>query len=383
MIVDEIATLCADFEAEYWREMDRQGAFPTEFVAAIADQGWMGAIIPEEYGGAGLGTVEAAMILEEITASGAGFGGSMSVHGSMFITPLLIEYASEEIKRSVLPEIAHGESLLECFALTEPESGFDSTAMSTTAERVGDHYLVNGQKVWISALHGSDYMVLVARTSSLEEIDRKTDGISLFLVDIDDGLEQGTIETAEIEKNIRSVPPSYEVWFEDLEVPASNLIGTEGDGFYHVLDGLNQERVLIAAECVGLARVALETAVEYAKEREVFGRPIGKNQAIQHPLAEAHLRTNSARTTTYDAARALERGDDDGEAANSATYMSREAATMATDVAVQTHGGWGVAVEYDVERWWRESRLARLGPVSDEMVLNHIGEHVLDLPRSY
>jgi len=383
LIQNEVQNICSEFGSEYWQAQDRKAEYPTEFADAIAEHGYLGTVIPEEYGGVGMDTLEAAIVLEEIAASGAGFNGAMAVHGAMFIPRSIISYGSEEMKETYLPKFASGEEVLQCFSLTEPDAGFDSTNITTRAERDGDRYIVNGQKTWTSRIHASDYMVLVARTTPREEVEKKTHGVSLFLVDIEDAKEQDAIQTQKIEKNIRSAVPSYEVWLEDLEVPAENLIGTEDEGFYHVLDGLNEERVVIAAEACGLARVAIDRAVEYGKERKVFDRPIGQNQAIQHPLAEAHARTVSAQNITYQAARAFKEGRDVGAAANIAAYMAREAASEATDAAIQTHGGYGVAVEYDVERFYREARLTHIAPVSDEMILNYIGEHVLGLPRSY
>ena len=383
LIRREIESICAEFDDEYWRARDREAEYPMDFVETLGEGGWLGTVIPEAYGGAGLDTLEAAIILEEVTASGAGINGAMACHGAMFIPRSIINYGDEAMKERVLPELASGEKLLQCFSLTEPNAGFDSTSISTFAEREGDEYVVNGQKVWTSRYHASDYMVLVARTTPRDEVEKATEGISLFLVDLDDADAQGAVETEEIEKNIRAAVPSYEVWFEDLRIPAENLIGEEGEGFYQVLDGLNEERVVIAAECVGLARVAIDRAVDYANEREVFDRPIGKNQAIQHPLADAYARMTSARNLTYQAARAFKAGRDVGESANVASYMAREAASEATDAAVQTHGGYGIAVEYDVERFYREARMTRIAPISDEMILNYVGEHVLGLPRSY
>lgn len=383
LIRKEVRNLCEGYGDEYWRKKDREAKYPMDFVQDIGEHGWLGTVIPEEYGGAGLDTLEAAIILEEISASGGGFNGAMSVHGAMFIPRSIINYGSEEMKEEYLPQLASGEQLLQCFALTEPNAGFDSTAISTQAVRDGDVYVVNGQKTWTSRLHASDYMVLVARTTPFDEVENKTDGISLFLVDIADAKAQDAIDAEEIEKNVRPAVPSYEVWLEDLEIPAENLIGEEGNGFKQVLDGLNEERIVIAAESIGLARAAIDKATDYAVEREVFGRPVGKNQAIQHPLADAYARMTSARNITYQSAKAFKRGEDAGEAANIAAYMAREAAAEATDNAVQTHGGYGVAVEYDVERYYRDARLARIAPISDEMILNYISEHVLDLPRSY
>lgn len=383
LIRSEIENVCSEFDGEYWREHDRNAEYPMDFVKTLGEYGWLGTVIPEEYGGAGLDTLEAALILEEITANGAGFNGAMACHGAMFIPRSIINYGSDEMKADLLPMLASGEQLMQCFALTEPNAGFDSTAITTFARKEDDAYVVNGQKTWCSRLHASDWMVLVARTTPRDEIERKTQGMSLFLVDIEDAKEQGAIDAEEIEKNIRAAVPSYEVWFEDLEIPTSHLIGEEGNGFYQVMDGLNEERVVIAAETVGLARVAIDRAVAYANEREVFNRQIGKNQAIQHPLADAYARMTGARNLTYQAARAFKEGRDVGEAANVAAYMAREAASEATDTAVQTHGGYGVAVEYDVERYWREARLTHIAPISDEMILNYLAEHVLGLPRSY
>jgi acyl-CoA dehydrogenase len=383
LIRKEVQNICSDFDNEYWREHDRDAKYPMDFVQELGDHGWLGTVIPKKYGGAGLDTLEAAIILEEIAASGAGFNGAMACHGAMFIPRSIINYGSKWMREDLLPRLANGEDLMQCFALTEPNAGFDSTSITTAADREGDTYVINGQKTWCSRIHASDWMVLVARTTPKDEVDKKTDGISLFLVDIKDAEDQGAIDAEEIEKNIRAAVPSYEVWFEGLEIPAKHLIGEEDRGFHQVMDGLNEERVVIAAEAVGLARVAIDQAVDYASEREVFDRPVGKNQAIQHPLADAYARMTSARNITYQAARAFKEGRDVGEAANIAAYMAREAASEATDSAVQTHGGYGVATEYDVERFYREARLARIAPVSDEMILNYIGEHVLDLPRSY
>ena len=383
LIRSEVQNICSEFENEYWREQDRKAEYPMEFVQTLGEYGWLGTVIPEEYGGAGLDTLEASLVLEEIAASGAGFNGAMACHGAMFIPRSIINYGSAEMKEEILPKLASGEELMQCFALTEPNAGYESTAITTRAEREGENYVINGQKTWCSRLHASDWMVLVARTTPLDEVSKKTDGLSLFLVDIEDAKAQGAIDADEIEKNIRAAVPSYEVWFEDLEIPAENMIGTEDEGFYQVMDGLNEERVVIAAEAIGLARTAIDRAVEYANEREVFERQIGKNQAIQHPLADAYARMMSARNITYQAARAFKEGRDVGEAANVAAYMAREAASKATDRAVQTHGGYGIAVEYDVERYYREARLTHIAPISDEMILNYLGEHVLGLPRSY
>lgn len=383
LIQREIRDLCTEFDDEYWRQRDWNHEYPTEFVDMLADHGWMGTMIPTEYNGAGLDTLEAALILEEIAASGAGTSGSTAVHGAMWIPRVILNYGTNEMRERYLPAVARGEKSLQCFALTEPNSGYESTAITTTARETGDSYVINGQKVWVSRYEASDYMVLVARTTPRDAVQRDTLGISLFFLDIEKAEEQGAIEAQTIQKNIRSACPSYEVWFEDLELPAENLIGGEDRGFYHMLDSLNEERVVLAAQTLGLGRVALDRAVDYAIEREVFDRPIGSNQAIQHPLADAHTRIQSARLMTYHAAKRLKAGDDPGEMANIANYLAGKAAEQATDAAFQTHGGWGAAMEYDVERWWREARLGRITPASDEMLLNYVAEHVLDLPRSY
>ena len=379
-----IRDLCSEFDADYWREKDAEGEYPHGFVETLADEGWLGVLVPEEYDGKGLGTEEAVVMMGEIAASGAGFSGAQTVHAAIYNSTPLVSYGSEELKAELLPQVASGEAWIQCFSLTEPEAGSEATAITTRAERDGDEYVINGRKMWTSRIDVSDYLVLAARTTPREEIDRKTEGISLFLVDIERGIDEGSIQLEEIDKTVSGVVNSYYVDYEDLRVPADRLIGEEDGGFYHVLDGLNEERLVIAAECIGLGELALERGVAYADDREVFGRPIGQNQALQHPLAAAFARLLAAKGLTYDAA--TRTGADRttvGAWANTAKYLASEAAFEAADAAVQVHGGRGVAREYDVERYFREARLTRLVPITQELALNYLGENVLDLPRSY
>lgn len=381
---DSIQEICEEFDAAYWREKDAEGEYPHEFVNRLGEEGWLGILVPEEYGGKGLGTAEAVVMMRTIAASGAGFSGAQTIHAAVYNSAPLVGYADEALKSDLLPRVANGEAWIQCFGLTEPEAGSESTAISTRAERDGKEYVVNGEKIWTSRLDVSDYMVLAARTTPLEEVSKKTQGVSLFLVDIDAAFERDQIEVEEIEKTVSNVVSSFRVRFDDLCVPAENLIGTEDEGFYHVLDGLNEERLVIAAECVGLGETAIDRGVAYANDRVVFDRPIGKNQAIQHPLAAAHARVQAAKQFVYNAA---DREDAPpktlGAWANMAKYLAAEAAFEAADAAVQTHGGRGVAREYDVERYFREARLARLVPITQELALNYVGENVLGLPRSF
>jgi acyl-CoA dehydrogenase len=299
----------------------------------------------------------------------------------------LVKYGSEEMKSEVLPDVAAGDAAIQAFGLTEPNAGSDSTSMETRAERDGDTYVVNGQKIWISRVDASDYILLMARTTPKADVEKATRGISMFLVDLADAQAQDALEMREIPKTASNAVHSFELFFEDLEIPASALVGEEGRGFYQMLDGLNEERLVIAAECIGLGELALDAGVDYANEREVFDRPIGKNQSIQHPLAEAYMNLQAAKHVTFGAARAV---DDDEESskhigarANTAKFLSAKACFEAADAAVQTHGGFGVAREYDVERYFREARLTRLVPITQQLVLNYVSENVLDLPRSY
>ena len=393
-----IRDLCSEFDDEYWRERDRTATYPREFVDRLAADGWLGMLIPEEYGGVGMSTSEAVVMMEEIAASGGGFAAPQSIHGGIYNSVPIVNYADEELKAELLPKVAAGDETIQAFGLTEPNAGSDSTAMETraeresrsgpgggtAAEREGDEYVINGEKVWISRVEESDYLVLMARTTPREEVDKRTRGISMILVDLADAYADG-LEIERIPKTASRAVHSYQLYFDDVHVPARNLIGEEGEGFYQVLDGLNEERLVIAAECLGLGETALESGIDYATEREVFGGPIGANQAIQHPLAEAYADLLAAKKVIYDAADRL--GDLDrteaGAEANVAKYLAAEAAFEAADAAVQTHGGFGVAREYDVERYLREARLTRLVPVTQQLALNYLGERVLGLPRSY
>jgi len=394
-----IRDLCSEFDDEYWRERDRTATYPQEFVDRLATDGWLGMLIPEEYGGVGMSTSEAVVMMEEIAASGGGFAAPQSIHGGIYNSVPIVTYADEELKAELLPEVAAGEETIQAFGLTEPNAGSDSTAMTTRAEREprgdadpsataadreGDEYVINGEKVWISRVEDSDYLLLMARTTPREEVDKRTRGISMILVDLEDAYADG-LEIERIPKTASRAVHSYQLYFDDVHVPTRNLIGEEGEGFYQMLDGLNEERLVIAAECLGLGETALESGIDYANEREVFGGPIGANQAIQHPLAEAYADLLAAKKVIYDAADRLDDLDrtEAGAEANVAKYLAAEAAFEAADAAVQTHGGFGVAREYDVERYMREARLTRLVPITQELALNYIGENVLDLPRSY
>ncbi|MXV63837.1 acyl-CoA dehydrogenase [Natronorubrum sp. JWXQ-INN-674] len=385
LVRSSVRDVCSDFDREYWRRRAAEGEYPHEFVDALADHGWMGILVPEEYGGAGMGTQETVVMMEEIAANGGGFSAAQAIHGGVYNTVPIVEYASEELKDELLPRVADGETSIQAFGLTEPNAGSNATAIETRAEHDGDEYVINGQKVWTSRVDVSDYIVLVARTTPLEDVEKRTRGISMFLVDLAAAHEQGALEMEAIPKSASEFVHSFELWFDDLRVPAANLIGVEGEGFSQVLDGLNEERLVIAAECLGLGRLALDRAVEYANDRHVFDRSIGSNQAIQHPLAEAYARLQAAKQLTYNAAAraASDEEVDLGAYANAAKFLAADAAYEAADAAVQTHGGFGVATEYDVERYFREARLTRLVPITQELALNYLGENVLGLPRSY
>jgi acyl-CoA dehydrogenase len=384
---DAIRGICADFDRAYWRDRDRDGEYPQAFVDALGEAGWLGITLPERYGGTGLGTAEAIVMFEEIARSGAGFSGAQTVHAAVYTAAPIVRHGNEELKERLLPGVASGETAVQTFALTEPDAGSESTAISTRAVRDGDVYRVTGEKLWTSRIDASDYMVLVARTTPRAEADRKTDGVTLLLVDLGDALQGDGMRIEEIEKTASNVVTSYRVTFDDLAVPVDNRIGAEGDGFAYVLDGLNEERLVIAAECIGLGRAAVERGVTYAADREVFGRPVGANQAVQHPLAEAHVRLGAAKCLVHSGAARADRADADraevGVHANAAKYLAADACFEAADAAVQAHGGRGVAREYDVERYLREARLTRLVPVTQELALNYLGETALGLPRSH
>jgi len=376
-IREEVRKLCAAFPANYWRELDRQRAYPSEFVAALTEAGYLAALIPEEYGGSGLPLSAAAAILEEINRSG---GNAGACHAQMYIMGTLLRHGSPEQKARYLPDIAAGHLRLQAFGVTEPGSGTDTTAIRTFARRQGDRYIVNGQKVWTSRAEHSDLMLLLARTTPGEEVAKKTQGLSVFLVDLRDAVGRGLTL-----KPIRAMVnhATTEVFFDDLEVPAENLIGSEGDGFRYILSGMNAERILIAAECVGDARWFIEKAVAYAKERRVFGRPIGQNQGIQFPIARAYAACEAAALMVQRAADLYDADAPAGAGANMAKLLASEASWQAAEMCLQTHGGFGFAEEYDVERKFRETRLYQVAPISTNLILAYLAEHVLDLPRSY
>ena len=375
---EAVRGLAAKFDDQYWSEQDENMEFPWEFYDAFAAAGWVGIAIPEEYGGAGQGIFEASLLLEEISASGAGMNGCSSMHLTIFGLNTVVKHGSEELRRQVLPGAADG-SLHDCFAVTEPDAGTDTTRITTFARREGNSYVIRGRKVWITKAGTSSKMVLIARTTPRDEVRRPTDGMSLFLVDLD----PAAVHLEPVMKMGRNAIASYEVLIDDLRVPVEARIGEEGQGFRYLLDGLNPERILLAHEALGLGRAAIRRAVTYAKERVVFDRPIGQNQAIAFPLAEAVARLDAAELVARKAAWLYDRGLPCGREANMAKWLCADAGFAAADQSVQTHGGMGYAREYHVERYFRESRLLRLAPVSQEMALSYISEHVLGLPRAY
>ena len=375
-IREAVRGLCRDFPDTYWREVDKQERYPQEFVAALTASGYLAALIPEEYGGAGLGITEASIILEEINRSG---GNSGACHAQMYIMGTLLRHGSEEQKRRYLPGIARGELRLQTFAVTEPNAGSETTRIETRAVRQGDRYVVNGQKIFISRVRQSDLMVLVARTTPLEEVERRTDGISLFLVDLRTAGKGLEVRPLEMMINHHT----NMLFFDELEVPAVNLIGTEGGGFRHLLDGLNAERILVASEAIGDGRWFVERGARYASEREVFGRKIGANQGVQFPIAQAHAHVEAASLMRDKAAAMFDAGESCGAEANTAKLLASQASWAAANACLAAHGGYGFAVEYDVERKFRETKLFETAPVSNNLILAYIGQHVLGMPRSY
>jgi acyl-CoA dehydrogenase len=373
-----VAELAAAFDDEYWLERDTKHEFPWDFYEAIAKAGWLGICVPEEHGGSGLGITEASLLLEEVAASGAGMNGGSAIHGMIFGMHPVIKHGTPEMKVRLLPGIVSGEMHV-CFGITEPDAGLDTTRTKTFARNAGDHYVINGRKVWISKAQNSDKVLLLTRTTKFEDCAKKTDGMTLFLTDV----KSDAIEIRGIPKMGREAVDSNELYIDDLHVPVEDRVGEEGHGFKYLLDGLNPERILIAAEALGLGRVALRRAVAYAKERIVFGRPIGKNQGIQFPLADSRMRLDAAELVLRKASWKYDRGLPAGHEANAAKFLCSEAGTEACDRAIQTHGGFGYAREYHVERYYKEARLLKLAPLPQEMVLNYVGEHVLGLPRSY
>ncbi len=369
--------LARKFDLEYWRDKDKKGEYPWEFVQAFADGGWLGAMVPEEYGGLGLGLTESAIMLGEIAASGAGTGGASAIHFYIFPPGPVIRHGSEEMKKKYLPKLAAGE-LLMCFGVTEPDAGVDTSRITTRAERKGDKWVVNGKKVWITNAQNAKRILLLARTSPRSE-EKPFDGMTLFFTDMD----RSKITVREIEKLGRSAIDSNELFIDGLEIPDEDVVGEVGKGFYYLLDGLNPERVVVATEMVGLGRAALEIATKYANERVVFDRPIGKNQAVAHPLADSWIRLLAAEEMAMKAAALYDSHQPCGPEANAAKFLGSEAGFQACDRAMQTLGGYSYAKEYHVERFWRESRLLKVAPVSQEMVLNYISTKVLGLPKSY
>jgi alkylation response protein AidB-like acyl-CoA dehydrogenase len=377
-IREEVAKLCAQYPGEYWRAKDKERAYPSEFVTALGEAGYLAALIPEEYGGAGLPLSAAAAILEEIQKQGCNGG---AVHAQMYIMGTLLRHGSEEQKQRYLPKIATGELRLQAFGVTEPTSGTDTLSLKTVAKKDGDKYIVNGQKIWTSRAEHSDLMMLLARTTPREEAASRTEGLSVFLVDMKEALAAGTLTINPIDTMMNHATTA--VFFDNMEVPAANLIGEEGKGFRYILSGMNAERLLIAAECIGDAKWFIEKATAYAKERVLFGRPIGQNQGVQFPIARAYAQTRAADLLVQEGIRKYEAGENCGEEANMAKMLAAEASWAAGEACVQTHGGFGFAAEYDVERKFRETRLYQVAPISTNMILSFVAEHVLGLPRSY
>lgn len=372
-----VRKVCERYPTAYWRELDQKEAYPEEFVKEMMTSGYLSALIPEEYGGSGLGISEASVILEEINHSG---GNSGVCHAQMYIMGTLLRHGSEDQKRRYLPEIAKGMLRFQAFGVTEPDAGSDTLSIKTFAKKEGDRYRVNGQKIWTSRVEHSDLMLLIARTTPKEEVKKRTEGLSAFLVDLRTSIGQGvSIQPIKTMMNHHSA----QVFFEDLEVPAKNLIGEEGKGFLYLLDGLNAERILIAAECIGDAYWFLEKASAYAKERVVFGRPIGQNQGIQFPMAQVYAKTRAADLMRYEAASLFDHGESCGPEANMSKLLASEASFEAGNIAIQTFGGFGFAKDYDIERKFRETRLYQVAPISTNLILAYLGQHVLGMPRSY
>ena len=374
---EAVRDLCASFPPEYHRKVDEERGYPEAFVDALTKAGWLAALIPEEYGGSGLGLTEASIIMEEINRAG---GNSGACHGQMYNMGTLLRHGSEAQKREYLPKIASGELRLQSMGVTEPTTGTDTTKLKTTAVRKGDRYVVNGQKVWISRVQHSDLMILLARTTPLPEVKKKSEGMSIFMVDLRQAIGNGL--------TVRPIPnmvnhETNELFLDDLEIPAENLIGEEGKGFKYILDGLNAERTLIAAECIGDGYWFIDKVVPYVKERTVFGRPIGQNQGVQFPIAEAHIEIEAANLMRFEACRRFDAHEPCGAQANMAKYLAAKASWEAANACLQFHGGFGFANEYDVERKFRETRLYQVAPISTNLILSYVAEHVLGLPRSF
>jgi acyl-CoA dehydrogenase len=372
-----VRALCTQFPDEYFRKIDLERGYPEEFVRALTEAGWLAALIPQEYGGSGLSLAEASVIMEEINRSG---GNSGACHGQMYVMNVLVRHGSQQQREFYLPKIASGELRLQSMAVTEPTTGTDTTKLKTTAVRKGDRYVINGQKVWTSRVRHSELMLLLARTTPLAEVKKKSDGLSVFMVDLRDAVGKG-LNLRPIDNMVNH--ETNELFFDGLEVPAENLIGEEGKGFKYILDGLNAERVLIAAECIGDGRWFVERASRYAKDRVVFDRPIGQNQGVQFPLAESHIEVEAASLMRFRACELYDARKPCGAEANMAKYLAAKASWEAANACLQTHGGFGFACEYDVERKFRETRLYQVAPISTNLILSYVAEHVLGLPRSY
>jgi len=374
---DGVRALCAQYPDEYHRRIDAQRGYPEEFVKALTDAGWMAAMIPQEYGGSGLGLAEASVIMEEINRTG---GNAGACHGQMYNMGTLLRHGSEAQKRKILPKIAAGELRLQSMGVTEPTTGTDTTKIKTTAVRKGDRYVVNGQKVWISRVQHSDLMILLARTTPLADVKRKSEGMSIFIVDLRDAVTSG-MTVRPIANMVNH--ETNELFFDNLEIPAENLIGEEGQGFRYILDGLNAERTLIAAECIGDGHWFVDRVTRYTKDRVVFGRPIAQNQGVQFPIAEAHIEVEAADLMRWKACELYDAHQPCGAEANMAKYLAAKASWEAANACLQFHGGFGFAVEYDVERKFRETRLYQVAPISTNLILSYVAEHVLGLPRSF
>src|SRR5882762_8989912 len=376
-IRDAVRALCAQFPDEYHRKVDAQRAYPEAFVDALTQAGWLAAMIPQDYGGSGLGLAEASVIMEEINCAG---GNSGACHGQMYNMGTLLRHGSEEQKRKYLPNIASGALRLQSMAVTEPSTGTDTTKIKTSALKSGDHYVINGQKVWISRVQHSDLMILLARTTPLSDVKKKSEGMSIFIVDLHQAIGKGL--------DVRPIPnmvnhETNELFFENLEIPAENLIGEEGQGFKYILDGLNAERTLIAAECIGDGYWFIDRVTKYVGERVVFGRPIGQNQGVQFPIAESYVEVEAANLMRWQACDRFDANQPCGPQANMAKYLAAKASWEAANACIQFHGGFGFANEYDVERKFRETRLYQVAPISTNLILSYVAEHVLGLPRSF
>ena len=376
-IREGVRAVCAEFSDEYHRKIDHDRAYPEAFVAALTEAGWMAALIPEEYGGSGLSLTAASVIMEEINRTG---GNSGACHGQMYNMNTLVRHGSEEQKRLYLPKIASGELRLQSMGVTEPTAGTDTTKITTTAVRKGDRYVINGQKVWISRVKHSDLMILLARTTPLEQVEKKSQGLSIFLVDIHDAVKSG-MSVRPIDNMVNH--QTNELFFDNLEIPAENLIGEEGNGFKYIMTGLNAERALIAAECIGDGYWFVDKVAAYTSERKVFGRPIGQNQGVQFPIAEAFIEVEAADLMRYKACALFDADKPCGAEANMAKYLAAKASWEAANACIQFHGGFGFACEYDVERKFRETRLYQVAPISTNLILSYIAEHVLGMPRSF